>query len=94
MSKRGKAGSYFDDFLREENLYEETTQSAIKAVLSRQVVALMAEQGLTKTRMAERMETSRAALDRLLDPENDSVTLGTLAKAAQAVGRELRIELV
>lgn len=94
MSKKAKAGSYFEDFLVEEGLYEEVTQSAIKAVLARQISAVMAEQGISKSRMAERMETSRAALDRLLDPDNDSVTLSTLTKAAHAVGRQLRIELV
>jgi len=54
----------------------------------------MRAEGLTKVGLAKRMQTSRAQLDRLLDPDNQSVTLGTLARAARAVGRELRIELV
>jgi len=53
----------------------------------------MREQGLTKSELAQRMQTSRAQLDRLLDPENESVTLGTLARAARAVGRQLKMEL-
>jgi antitoxin HicB len=87
-------GSSFDDFLREDGIYEEVTAIAIKRVLARQIHREMEEQQMTKADMAKRMRTSRAALDRLLDPENDSVTLHTLSKAAVAVGRQLRFELV
>jgi predicted XRE-type DNA-binding protein len=87
-------GSSFEDFLREEGTLEETTNRAIKRVLARQLKRLMAEQGLSKSEMARRMRTSRPALERLLDPDNDAVTLNTLLKAAKAVGRELRLELV
>ncbi|MGH6913708.1 MAG: helix-turn-helix domain-containing protein [Geminicoccales bacterium] len=87
-------GSGFADFLREEGTLDETTHRAIKRVLARQLQKLMAEQGLSKSEMARRMCTSRPALDRLLDPANESVTLNTLQKAARAVGRELRLELV
>jgi len=72
----------------------EVTARAIKRVIARQLDALMADQGLTKAALARRMKTSRAQLDRLLDPDNESVTLGTLTRAAQAVGRNLRMELV
>ncbi|MDX2152846.1 MAG: helix-turn-helix transcriptional regulator [Bryobacteraceae bacterium] len=75
-------------------MYEEVTATAIKRVLARQLEAAMKEHNLTRTDMARRMQTSRAALNRLLDPENDSVTLTTLRKAAVAVGREIRLELV
>lgn len=92
--KKGRVGSSFDDFLKEEGIYEEVTAHAIKRVIARQLDALMADQGLTKSALAKRMKTSRAQLDRLLDPENESVTLGTLTRAAQAVGRNLRMELV
>jgi hypothetical protein len=92
--KKKNIGSSFDSFLREEGLYEETSSVAIKRVVARQVEAAMQEQNLTKAEMAKRMHTSRVALDRLLDPENDAVTLNTLQKAAAAVGRELRLELV
>jgi hypothetical protein len=67
---------------------------AIKRVLARQVEAAMQENKFSKAEMAKRMHTSRAALDRLLDPENDAVTLSTLQKAASALGREIRLELV
>lgn len=87
-------GSDFDDWLREEGIYEETTTRAIKRVLARQIEAAMEDRGLSKTEMARRMDTSRSALNRLLDPANTSVTLSTLEKAALAVGRRLRLELV
>ena len=87
-------GSEFDSWLREEGLYEETTAGAIKRVLARQVEAAMKEQQISKTEMARRMDTSRSQLDRLLDPANESVTLVTLQKAAAAVGRRVRLDLV
>jgi DNA-binding Xre family transcriptional regulator len=87
-------GSSFEDFLREEGTLEATTNRAIKRVLARQLQKLMAERGLSKSEMARRMRTSRTALARLLDPDNDAVTLNTLQKAAKAVGRELRLELI
>jgi DNA-binding Xre family transcriptional regulator len=94
MTKKGRIGSSFDDFLKDEGIYEEVTARAIKRVLARQLSGLMQKQGLTKSELARRMQTSRAQLDRLLDPENESVTLGTLTRAAQAVGRQLKMELV
>jgi antitoxin HicB len=94
MKRKGRIGSSFDDFLKEEGIYEEVTARAIKRVIARQLDSLMRDEGLSKTELARRMKTSRAQLDRLLDPENESVTLGTLTRAAQAVGRNLRIELV
>jgi antitoxin HicB len=92
--KKGRVGSSFDEFLRQDGIYEEVTARAIKRVIARQLDALMQDQGLTKSELAKRMRTSRAQLNRLLDPENDSVTLDTLTRAAQAVGRQLRFELV
>jgi len=84
--QKGRIGSSFDDFLKEEGIYEGVTARAIKRVIARQLDALMQEQGISKTELARSMKTSRAQLDRLLDPENESVTLGTLTRAAQAVG--------
>jgi DNA-binding Xre family transcriptional regulator len=92
--KKGRIGASFDDFLKEEGIYEEVTARAIKRVIARQLDTLMQSQGLTKTELAKRMQTSRAQLDRLLDPDNESVTLGTLTRAAHAVGRSLRLELI
>ncbi len=92
--KKGRVGSSLDDFLKREGIYQEVTARAIKRVVARQIGRLMKEEGLTKSTLAKRMQTSRAQLDRLLDPENESVTLGTLVRAARAVGRELRLELV
>lgn len=92
--KKGRVGSSFDDLLHETGIYEEVTARAIKRVIARQIDALMKDQQLTKSALAKRMRTSRAQLDRLLDPENESVTLGTLTRAAHAVGRRLRMELV
>ena len=94
MRKKGRIGSSFDDFLKEDGLREEVTARAIKRVIARQLDVLMREKHLSKTVLARRMRTSRAQLDRMLDPDNDSVTLGTLTRAAQAVGRKLRLELV
>jgi antitoxin HicB len=92
--KKRNIGSSFDSFLRDENIYEEVSAAAVKRVLARQVEAAMKEKHFSKAEMARRMHTSRAALDRLLDPDYDAVTLNTLRKAAVAVGRELRLELV
>jgi antitoxin HicB len=92
--KKKNIGSTFDSWLREEGLYEDVSASAIKRVVARQVEAAMQQKGLTKAEMARRMHTSRAALDRLLDPDNGAVTLSTLQKAAIVVGRKIRLELI
>jgi DNA-binding Xre family transcriptional regulator len=92
--KKGRVGSSFDDFLKGEGIYEQVTARAIKRVIARQLDTLMREQDISKTKLAKRMKMSRTQLDRLLDPNNESVTLDTLARAAQAVGRNLRMELV
>ena len=92
--KRENRGSSFADWLRDEGIYEEVTAAAIKRVLARQIENAMKEKQLSKAEVARRMHTSRSALDRLLDPHNDSVTLNTLYKAAAAVGRQVRLELI
>jgi DNA-binding Xre family transcriptional regulator len=86
-------GSNFDDFLSEEGLLEETEAVAVKRVLAYQISELMKEKNISKAEMARRMKTSRAALERLLDPENASVTLQTMDKAAQSLGKHLRLIL-
>src|SRR5690554_4380687 len=87
-------GSSFDDFLHEQGLYEETTLAATKRVLAEQIRRAMEEENLTKAEMARRMHTSRSALERLIDPDNENVTLQTLDKAARAIGRRLSVALV
>ena len=94
MMDKTYLGSDFDDFLAEEGILAEAEAVAIKRVIAYQVAQLMEEQGLTKTEMASRMKTSRAALDRLLDPANKSVTLQTLESAALALEKRLRVEFV
>ncbi|MCW5699600.1 MAG: XRE family transcriptional regulator [Rhodospirillales bacterium] len=91
--EKGCIGSSLDSFLEEEGILEECTNTAIKRVLARQVARVMEEQKISKAEMARRMNTSRAQLDRFLDPDNDSVTLQTMQNAAKAVGRSLRLEL-
>ncbi len=91
MSKH--IGSSFDDFLEQEGVLAEAEAIAIKRVIAFQIKELMKEQKLSKVQLARRMRTSRSALDRLLDPDNSSVTLLTLERAARALGRGLRIEL-
>ena len=87
-------GSSFDEFLKDEGLLEESTLAAAKRVLGMQIAREMKRQNLTKSQMARRMHTSRAALDRLLDPENESVTLQTLDKAARSLGRRIAVALI
>ena len=86
-------GSNFDDFLEEEGILEEVSAIAVKRVIAFQLAEKMSEKNLTKSELARRMDTSRSALDRLLDPENSSVTLQTLQSAAQALGGRLNVEL-
>ncbi len=92
MGKRN-IGSRFDEFLDEEGLLQDAQAVAAKRLIAHQLAKLMEEQALTKMELARRMRTSRAALDRLLDPENPSVTLQTLQSAATAVGGRLLITL-
>ena len=87
-------GSDFDEFLREEGLYDQTQAVAVKRVLAYELERNMQRAQLTKTDMAKRMGTTRAQLDRLLNPENPSTTLQTLVKAAGAVGKRVKISLV
>ena len=95
MSKeKGQIGSSFEDFLKEQGTLEETNAVAIKRVLAWQLEQAMEKERLSKNKMAQKMNTSRAQLDRILDPTNDRVQVNTLAAAAKAVGRELRIELI
>ncbi len=94
MKKNKHRGSNFDDFLKKEGIYEEVEIHAAKRAIAIKLEKLMEAQALSKSAMAERMNTSRAAVDRLLNAGNTSVTLQTLDKAARVVGRKLKIDLV
>jgi predicted XRE-type DNA-binding protein len=92
-SDKGRIGADFADFLDEQGIREDVEGLAVKELIAEQIAAAMKEKGLTKVAMAELMHTTRAQLDRLLDPSNPSVTLITLQRAAKAVGRNLTIVL-
>ena len=85
-------GSDFDDFLKDEGIREEVVAAALKRVISWQLLEAMNARRITKTEMAARMHTSRAVVNRLLDEEDTSVTLATLARASMALGVPLKIE--
>ncbi len=87
-------GTSIDQLLEEDGMLEEATDAAIKSVLAWQYSEAMKKKKLSKVKMAEAMQTSRAQLDRVLDPKSGNVTLTTLRKAAAAVGKTLRVELV
>jgi predicted XRE-type DNA-binding protein len=87
-------GSSFENWLEEEGISAEVTTAAIKSVLALQLTQEMQKKGMSKSLMASRMKTSRAQLDRLLDPHNQSVTLDTLQRAAHAVGKQIKLELI
>lgn len=93
-SKKNKhLGSSLDDFLKEEGVYDKFQASGIKKVIAWQIAQEMKAKKLNKVKMAARMKTSRAQLNRLLDPENGNVSLETLQRAATVLGREIRLEL-
>ena len=94
MNKNKHRGSDLRDFLGDEGVLEEVEARAVKRALALRLAALAEAQSVTKSEMAVRMKTSRAAVDRLLDADNPSVTLTTLGKAARALGRKVKIELV
>lgn len=92
MNENKYSGSSLDDFLTEEGILEEVSTRAQKRLLSLQIADIMNEDSLTKLEVAERMNTSRSQLDRLLDPENTAITLDSLDRLARALGRQLKIE--
>ena len=96
MSKKKNphVGSALDDFLKEKGLFENAQALAVKEVIAWQLAQAMQERKLSKARMAELLHTSRTQVNRLLNPAEGNVTLETLQRAADAVGRKLRLELV
>ncbi|MBI4845759.1 MAG: XRE family transcriptional regulator [Candidatus Omnitrophica bacterium] len=95
MTKNKHIGSSFEDFLKEEGILEEAQATAVKRVIAHQIMMAMQKRNITKIEMTRRMHIkSRTQLNRLLDPNNKSVTLLTLEKAANALGKRLRVQLV
>ncbi|MCL2185289.1 MAG: helix-turn-helix domain-containing protein [Treponema sp.] len=92
--KNKAIGSSFDDFLTEEGIADEVEAGAIKRMIAYQLQEAIEKEHLTKTALAAQLSTSRAAVNRLLDPENESITLLTLIKAANVLGKKVRLELV
>ena len=92
--KNPHIGSGFESWLDEEGLRKGVTAAAVKAVIALQLAREMKKKNITKQRMARLMKTSRAQVDRLLDPTNGSATVASLQRAANIVGRELRMQLV
>lgn len=92
MNKK-RMGSNIDDFLKEEGIFEEAQALAVKEVVAWQLAQAMKKKKISKTRMAAMLKTSRAQVDRILNPKND-VTLSSLQRAAALVGRRIIIELV
>ncbi len=82
-------GSSFEDFLKEQGIHEEATSHALKRVIAWQLAEAMKEKKISKSEMARRMNTSRTQVERFLDPENDSVQLDTIQKAATILGKRL-----
>ena len=93
-SRFDHTGSTFDSFFEEDGVLQEVEATAIKRVIAWQLAEAMNSSRMTKKAMAERMGTSRSQLDRLLDPQNSGVHLETIAKAARALGKRLRVEMV
>lgn len=93
MSKKKNLGSSIDDFLRQEDIFEETQAQAVKEVAAWQLAKAMKKKKISKTRMAALLKTSRSQVDRILDPKRD-ITLSSLQRAAALVGQRVVIELV
>src|SRR5689334_7430014 len=94
MSENNHRGSTLDEFLTQEGVLEEFQAKAIKEVIAWQLAEAMRERKLSKNQLAKQMHTSRTQVDRVLDPEAGNVTLETLQRAAELVGRRVKIELV
>lgn len=94
MKQNSHWGPTLESFLEEEGMLEEANAYATKKILAWQISEAMKEQGISKSDMAKKMKTSRSSLDRLLDPENGSLNLTTMERAATALGRKVMIQLI
>jgi antitoxin HicB len=88
------SGSDFTDFLEQEGIRAEVEALALKRVVALELLRILDQDRVTKTQLAARMKTSRASLDRMLDPANPSLTVNTLGKAAAALGRKIELRFV
>lgn len=91
--KNPHSGSGFDDFLKQDGIFDQVQAKALKRAIAEQLEESMAGAKLTKVKMAQKMATSRSHLDRILDPDNVSIQLDTLMKAARAVGKTVEIRI-
>ena len=94
MLKKHHVGQRFDDFLQEEGIYEEVQLNALKKTLAQQIKTMMDEQGIRKAEMANRMQTSRSSLERLLNEQAYNVTIATISKAAAVLGKRIELSFV
>lgn len=94
MSKNNHVGSNFDDFLKEEGLFDEATAIAVKRVIAWQIDKAMKVKGVNKSTLAKRMQTSRTVVDRILDATDTGLTLDTMTRAATALGFQVKVDLV
>jgi len=93
MKMNKHIGSSFDSFLKDEGLFAAAESTAVKRIIAHQIKKEMEERDISKSALAQMMQTSRSSLDRLLDPGNSSVTLLTLENAATALGKKLQVQL-
>ncbi|KLE11612.1 XRE family transcriptional regulator [Aliarcobacter butzleri] len=94
MDLKKNMKSDFDEFLKEEDIFEEVNNNAIKKVIAYQIAQEMKQQNITQTELAKMMNTSRTVIHKLLNPENNSLTLQSLQSVANALGKRLSISLV
>ncbi len=91
--KKKHLGSNFEDFLEAEGMLEECRAWAIKFKIAHELEKAMSKQKISKAEMAKRLKTSRTGIDRLLDPDNTSITLNTMAKVAHLLGKRIDFAL-
>ncbi len=94
MINKKHVGQEFENFLQEEGIYEQVQLNALKKTLAHQIKAMMEERGIPKTEMANRMNTSRSSLDRLLNEDSYNVTIATISKAASVLGKRIELSLI
>jgi len=94
MKKKKHVGSTFESFLEDENIFEEVNAAAIKSIIARHLSEHMKKHSISKSKMADKLKTSRTGLERLLDPKNYAMTLLTINRVASVLGKKVNINLV